>query len=326
MDDLQALVERNASGREAEARRAETVLARRAGPLRALARARRTSCRPWPRCASEPTRSSIACWPRTSRAGSRSAEADRERMQAMARAIASRLLHEPTLRLKRSSGEDDAYVYVNALRELFGLDARSAPLRRPGRARCARCARRAGASARRVERPAEAGNAGKPARARAGAARRRGAGRGRDRHRQVERRRARRQGALRARGGAGGARAARSDLAVHSAKDLPGDRPDELRLVGVLGREDPVDAYVGEASSLDEVPQGARVGTASLRRRSQLLALRPDLERGRAARQRRHPAAQAVRGRVRRDRARRRGPAPARAARARSPSASGSRS
>ena len=41
----------------------------------------------------------------------------------MARAIASRLLHEPTLRLKRSSGEDDAYVYVNALRELFGLDA-----------------------------------------------------------------------------------------------------------------------------------------------------------------------------------------------------------
>ena len=51
-------------------------------------------------------------------------EADRERMQAMARAIASRLLHEPTLRLKRSSGEDDAYVYVNALRELFGLDAR----------------------------------------------------------------------------------------------------------------------------------------------------------------------------------------------------------
>jgi hydroxymethylbilane synthase len=69
-----------------------------------------------------------------------------------------------------------------------------------------------------------------------------------------------------------------ADLAVHSAKDLPGDRPDELRLVGVLDRADPVDAYVGEASSLDEVPQGARVGTASLRRRSQLLALRPDLD------------------------------------------------
>jgi hypothetical protein len=47
----------------------------------------------------------------------------------MARAIASRLLHEPTLWLKRSSGEEDAYIYVNALRELFGLDAESAPAR-----------------------------------------------------------------------------------------------------------------------------------------------------------------------------------------------------
>ena len=48
--------------------------------------------------------------------------------------------------------------------------------------------------------------------------------------------------------------------------------------MGVPVRADPVDAYVGEASSLDEVPEGARVGTASLRRRSQLLALRPDLD------------------------------------------------
>jgi glutamyl-tRNA reductase len=54
-------------------------------------------------------------------------DADRERMHAMARAIASRLLHEPTLRLKRSSGEEDAYVFINVLRELFGLDAGSAP-------------------------------------------------------------------------------------------------------------------------------------------------------------------------------------------------------
>jgi glutamyl-tRNA reductase len=56
-------------------------------------------------------------------------DGDRERVRAMARAIASRLLHEPTLQLKRSSGEEDAYVYVNALRELFGLDAESAPAR-----------------------------------------------------------------------------------------------------------------------------------------------------------------------------------------------------
>ena len=68
------------------------------------------------------------------------------------------------------------------------------------------------------------------------------------------------------------------DLGVHSAKDLPGRRPDELRLAGVAAREDPLDAYVGPASSLDEVPAGARVGTSSLRRRSQLLALRDDLE------------------------------------------------
>jgi hydroxymethylbilane synthase len=68
------------------------------------------------------------------------------------------------------------------------------------------------------------------------------------------------------------------DLGVHSAKDLPGQRPEELRLAGVARREDPLDAYVGPASSLDQVAPGARVGTSSLRRRSQLLALRDDIE------------------------------------------------
>jgi hydroxymethylbilane synthase len=68
------------------------------------------------------------------------------------------------------------------------------------------------------------------------------------------------------------------DLAVHSAKDVPGEIPAGLMLVGVPAREDPADAWIGEAASFDEVPEGARVGTASLRRRSQLLALRPDLE------------------------------------------------
>jgi hydroxymethylbilane synthase len=68
------------------------------------------------------------------------------------------------------------------------------------------------------------------------------------------------------------------DLCVHSAKDVPGELPDGLQIAGVPGREDPRDAYVGEAASLGEIPEGARVGTASLRRRSQLLALRPDLE------------------------------------------------
>jgi hydroxymethylbilane synthase len=68
------------------------------------------------------------------------------------------------------------------------------------------------------------------------------------------------------------------DLGVHSAKDVPGQRPDELRLAGVAPREEPLDAYVGEATALAGVARGARVGTSSLRRRSQLLALRDDLD------------------------------------------------
>jgi hydroxymethylbilane synthase len=72
--------------------------------------------------------------------------------------------------------------------------------------------------------------------------------------------------------------ASQVDLGVHSAKDLPTDLPGELELVGVAAREDPADAFVGEAASLDEIPEGARVGTSSLRRRAQLLAARPDLE------------------------------------------------
>ncbi|MFN8161938.1 MAG: hydroxymethylbilane synthase [Solirubrobacterales bacterium] len=68
-----------------------------------------------------------------------------------------------------------------------------------------------------------------------------------------------------------------ADLGVHSAKDLPAGMPEELMIAGVPAREDPCDAWVGPAASLDEVPRGARVGTASLRRRSQLLAIRPDL-------------------------------------------------
>jgi hydroxymethylbilane synthase len=66
------------------------------------------------------------------------------------------------------------------------------------------------------------------------------------------------------------------DLAVHSAKDLPGELPDGLSIVGVPERADPRDSLCG-AATLAELPEGAVVGTASLRRRSQLLALRPDL-------------------------------------------------
>jgi hydroxymethylbilane synthase len=67
------------------------------------------------------------------------------------------------------------------------------------------------------------------------------------------------------------------DLAVHSAKDVPAELPDGLSIVGVPERADARDALCG-ASSLAELPLGAVVGTGSLRRRAQLLALRPDLD------------------------------------------------
>jgi len=49
-------------------------------------------------------------------------DADRARMELMAKAIASRILHEPTRRIRRAAGSDEAYQYVSAMRELFGLD------------------------------------------------------------------------------------------------------------------------------------------------------------------------------------------------------------
>ncbi len=71
--------------------------------------------------------------------------------------------------------------------------------------------------------------------------------------------------------------AGEAEVGVHSAKDLPGEMPEGLEIAGVPAREDAADAWVGVGGSLDEVPEGARVGTASLRRRAQLLAARPDL-------------------------------------------------
>jgi hydroxymethylbilane synthase len=67
------------------------------------------------------------------------------------------------------------------------------------------------------------------------------------------------------------------DLAVHSAKDVPAELPEGLSIVGVPERADPLDALCG-AGTLASLPDGASVGTASVRRRAQLLALRPDLE------------------------------------------------
>lgn len=68
------------------------------------------------------------------------------------------------------------------------------------------------------------------------------------------------------------------DMAVHSAKDVPAELAEELAIVSVPERAAPQDAYVGTASFFGEVPGGARIGTSSLRRRSQLLAMRPGLD------------------------------------------------
>ncbi len=71
----------------------------------------------------------------------------------------------------------------------------------------------------------------------------------------------------------------RADLAVHSMKDVPMAFPDGLGLTAVLARETPTDALVSQHyTSLDALPEGARVGTSSLRRRLQLLEARPDLK------------------------------------------------
>jgi glutamyl-tRNA reductase len=127
MDDLQALVERNASGREAEARRAQALLRSELGrferwmatqdtvPTVAALRRRADAVVDGVLAENESRWESLS-------------DADRRRVEAMARAVASRLLHEPTLRVKRAAGDDDAYTYVNALRELFGLDRDTAPI------------------------------------------------------------------------------------------------------------------------------------------------------------------------------------------------------
>lgn len=70
----------------------------------------------------------------------------------------------------------------------------------------------------------------------------------------------------------------RIDVAVHSLKDLPTELPPGIALAAVSEREDPRDALVGRGPiSWSELPQGASIATSSLRRRAQLLHLRPDL-------------------------------------------------
>ncbi len=126
IDDVQQIVERNAGDREGEARRAEPILAAELDRFEhwlaslavvpTIAALRERGDEVIERVLTE----NEGRWENLG-------EADRERLAVVAKAIASRLLHEPTLRMKRSAGSDEAYLYVSALRELFGLDAETEP-------------------------------------------------------------------------------------------------------------------------------------------------------------------------------------------------------
>jgi glutamyl-tRNA reductase len=127
VDDVQAIADRNAAGREAEARRADRLLEsevarfeRWLGSLETIPTVAALRGR-----AEEVVDRVLA--ENESRWESLS-DADRERLGVMARAIANRLLHEPTLQLKRAAEDEDAYARVHALRELFGLDVDTAPI------------------------------------------------------------------------------------------------------------------------------------------------------------------------------------------------------
>ena len=126
VDEVQAIVERNASGREAEARHAVSILdaelsrferwlgTQEVMPTVAALRERAE------RIVSQVLAENATRWESLS-------ATDRERIEQMARAIANRLLHEPTVRLKGLADREDAYLQVSALRELFGLDAGTEP-------------------------------------------------------------------------------------------------------------------------------------------------------------------------------------------------------
>lgn len=71
----------------------------------------------------------------------------------------------------------------------------------------------------------------------------------------------------------------RIDLAVHSMKDVPAEQPPGLAIAAIPEREDPRDAFIGrDAATFDDLPSDAVLGTASLRRQAQALAMRPDLK------------------------------------------------
>jgi glutamyl-tRNA reductase len=122
MDDLQRQVARNLSVRDAESTRARTLVEEEAQRYEAWLASLEvvptiTALRDRGDAIVEQVlRENESRWESLS-------EADRERVSVLARAVVSRMLHEPTVRLKRVAEDDSGYVYLQALRELFGIDA-----------------------------------------------------------------------------------------------------------------------------------------------------------------------------------------------------------
>lgn len=126
VDGVQEIADRNAAGREAESELARSILASELTrfetwlaslevlPTIAALRGRADEIVERVITENEPRWESLS-------------EADRERVGEMTRSIAGRLLHEPTLRLRRSAGSEDAYLFISALRELFALDSATEP-------------------------------------------------------------------------------------------------------------------------------------------------------------------------------------------------------
>ncbi len=202
---------------------------------------------------------------------------DLARVEAIARAVMSRLLHEPTIRL-RSLGEDRGHASLELVRELFGLREDAAVAGAIGEAgggprpaSTSRALMRIGtrrsvlalAQARLVADRLEIGQQGGCEIVPVATSGDSGAA-GQDKSRWV----AELEDAL---------LEGKIDVAVHSAKDVPGELAEGLSLLGAPARASVQDVLCG-ADGLDRLDLGARVGTSSVRRAAQLRSAREDLD------------------------------------------------
>ena len=304
IDDLERVVETNLNGRRLEAERAEGFVI---GAVQGFSAWRR-GLTATPAIASlhargeEIRRAELerieAQWEGLS-------EADRERLEALTKGIVSKLLHEPTVRVRAAAEDGDALRHLESLRHLFALEAPA--LTAAGAVHLILATRRSPLALAQTELVA---------------ARLRAAGHETealpltttgDRWSAEDRTPAPDRG-LFVKELEEALLDGRAHLAVHSAKDLPGDLPEGLAIVAVPPREDPRDVLVGPAGRPRRAcPRAPGSRTGSPRRAAQLLAARPDLVDRADPRQRRHPPRQARARRGRRAGARRRRPATARA-------------